>query len=115
MIHVFSTGNYITVCSQPTLVSFARYMSYGPPIVYLLLKEQILFLQVKIVVTVLALWGKNGKAPKKKIALVVVRTLPPSCSALVGMGLRWSSHGAMIYVLSKSFIKSMYTEPSRIC
>jgi hypothetical protein len=67
MIHVFSTGNYITVCGQLTLASFARYLSHGPPIVYLLLKEQILFLQTKIILTALALWGKNSKAPKKSL------------------------------------------------
>ena len=112
MIHVFSTGNYITVCGQPTLLSFARYLSHGPPIVYLLLKKQILFLQAKIILTALALWDKNGKA--QKIVVVVVRTLPSSGTALLWMGLRWSSHGAMIYVLSNSFINSTYTEPSRI-
>jgi predicted PhzF superfamily epimerase YddE/YHI9 len=62
MIHGFSTGNYVTMCGHPTLASFARYLSHGPPIVYLRLNEQILFLQAKTVSTALALGGKNGKA-----------------------------------------------------
>ena len=72
MIRVFSTGKYITVCGQPTLASFARYLSHSSPIVYLRLKEQILFLEAKTVLTSLALWGKNGKAQKQK-------SLPYSC------------------------------------
>jgi len=86
MIHVFSTGNYITVFSQPALVSFARYLFHGPPIVYLLLKEQILFLQVKIVLTALALCGKNGKAQKRNFCRSCANfTVVMHCTAMNGI------------------------------
>jgi len=84
MIHVFSTGNYITVCGQPTLLSFARYLSHGPPIVYLLLKKQILFLQAKIILTALALWDKNGKAQKNRCRSCANFTVVRHCITMNG-------------------------------